>query len=283
MVKDKHRTSLIVSPQWLRANLNDPDLVILDASTQDNKAGKQSAFNWLYIKHTRQFDLKLFSKSKSNLPSMLPSAGDFQDECRKLGINNSSKIIVYDNLGIYTSPRVWWMFRVMGHENISVLDGGLPSWVNQGFETVSSLDHIANTGNFIADYNPDLLAGIDQVIDNLNTKKAVLIDARSEGRFKGIIPEPREGLRSGHIPYSVNIPFEEVLERGCYKSPEDLKEIFSKIPEDKPLIFSCGSGITACIILLACEMVCKNNKAVFDGSWTQWALTGDLPVETSGK
>ncbi|GAA0190269.1 sulfurtransferase [Fulvivirga kasyanovii] len=273
---------LTVSPQWLHDNFDDPNLVLLDASTQDNKAGKQSAFNKLFIKGSRQFDLRAFSSRKTDLPSMLTSPNVFQKECRKLGINNTSRIVVYDNLGIYTSPRVWWMFRVMGHKNIAVLDGGLPAWIQQGFDTTPLLEQTSGTGAFTASYNPRSVAEIDQVISNLSTKRALVIDARSPGRFNGTASEPRAGLRSGHIPHSVNVPFEKVLENGIYKSREALRDIFKPIiTKDKPLIFSCGSGVTACIVLLACEMVYKNDKAVFDGSWTQWALTEGLSIEAS--
>lgn len=273
---------LTVSPQWLHNNFDDPNLVLLDASTQDNKSGKQSAFDNLFIKGSRRFDLKAFSSSQTDLPSMLTSPAVFQEECQKLGINNTSKIVVYDNLGIYTSPRVWWMFRTMGHKNIAALDGGLPAWVNQGFDAVPLLEKTSSMGNFTASYNPCAVAEIDQMISNLNAKRALVIDARSPGRFNGTAPEPRAGLRSGHIPHSVNLPFEKVLENGIYKSQGALRDIFKPIiPKDKPLIFSCGSGVTACIVLLACEMVCGNDKAIFDGSWTQWALTEGLPIETS--
>ncbi|UII30766.1 sulfurtransferase [Fulvivirga ulvae] len=273
---------LTVSPQWLQDNFEDPDLVLLDASTQDNKAGKQSDFDSLFIKGSRQLSLKAFSR-ETDLPSMLVSPEVFQEECRKLGISSTSKIVVYDNLGIYTSPRVWWMFRAMGHKDVAVLDGGLPAWVSQGFDTVHHPEKTTRTGNFAASYNAGLIAGIDQVIDNLSTRRSLVIDARSEGRFNGTTSEPRAGLKSGHIPHSVNIPFEKILNQGSFKSPEELKEIFTQIiTENRPLIFSCGSGVTACIVMLACEMTCTNDKAVFDGSWTQWALTEGLPIEILG-
>ncbi|MBL6449105.1 sulfurtransferase [Fulvivirga sp. 29W222] len=273
---------LIVSPQWLHKNLHDSELVILDASPKHNKAGKTSNVDTLYIKGSRVFNLKVFSSYESNLPSMLASPEVFQKECRKLGINNTSKIIVYDNLGNYTSPRVWWMFRVMGHNNISVLDGGLPAWVKYGFDTALFPDKINSNGNFTTNYTPELVVGTAQVIDNLSTKDALLIDARTEGRFKGITPEPREGLRSGHIPHSINIPFEQVLNDGFFKAPEKLQQVFGQsIQGCTPLIFSCGSGVTACIVLMACELICKNDKAVYDGSWTAWALMDDLPIQTA--
>lgn len=270
----------IVSSNWLHAHLTDPNLVILDASPKENKAGIASALSGQYIKNSRLLDINSFSDSSSHLPSMLPHPEVFQKASRNLGINNNSTIVIYDNLGVYMSPRVWWMFKAMGHENIYILDGGLPDWVAQGFEVKTSLKSNFEHGNFTARYNPGLVAGLSTVVDNLQSKQSILIDARSEGRFNGTAPEPRKGLRSGHIPYSVNIPFELVLVNGKYKSKDELQRIFDGFQlENKPLIFSCGSGVTACIVLLAAELVIKNHKSVFDGSWTQWALSEHLPVE----
>lgn len=271
----------LVPVEWLRENLNDPGLVILDASQKDNKAGLTSEFENIQIAGTRYFDLENdFSDKNSDLPNMLPSPGAFEQASQKLGINSQSKIVVYDSLGVYSSPRVWWMFKTMGHDEVAVLDGGLPAWVQEGGKVEPRQEKTFERGDFKAKHN---LAGVkdkDDMINNLHTKTAVVLDARSYGRFSGEAPEPREGLPSGHIPGSVNLPFKKVLDGHHYRSKGELQQLFSELDTgDKPLIFSCGSGLTACITLLASEMVMENPKSVYDGSWTEWALAGHLPME----
>jgi thiosulfate/3-mercaptopyruvate sulfurtransferase len=273
----------IVSVKWLQKKLNDPNLIILDASQPKNKAGIKPEFEGLQIKNARFFDLKnTFSEKDTDLPNMLPNPEYFETEARKLGINNSSKIVVYDNLGIYTSPRVWWMFKTMGHKNIAVLDGGLPHWMKNGFETEAIQNKECTIGDFKATFKPKLVNKIEEIKTNLKTKTALLIDARSQGRFNGTAPDPRPTLKSGHIPNSINLPYSEVLNNGKLKSKEKLTQLFSEIQlNDLPLIFSCGSGITACILHLAAEQVIKNEKSVYDGSWTEWTSTNNNPIETT--
>jgi len=256
----------IVSSQWLNANLGSSDLIILDASQKSN-------FGNIQIKGARVFDLKnVFSEKNSEFPNMLPSSKQFEIGCRKLGINKSSKIIVYDNLGVYSSPRVWWMFKIMGHKNVSVLNGGLPDWKSQGYETEENKKCEFELENFKAQFQTEMVKDFDFLLLNSKKQNALVIDARSTGRFNGMVPEPRKGLRSGHIPNSLNIPYDKVLENVRYKSKIELTELFSDIKTDgRPLVFSCGSGITACIVLLASELVIGNKKSVYDGSWTEWA------------
>ncbi len=265
--------SPLVSSDWLLKNLSDPDLIILDASQQDNKAGLVSDSNKLQIIGARIFDIKNeFSATNSPFPNTLLSAEEFQEKCRELGIHNSSKLVVYDNLGVYTSPRVWWMFKIMGFENIAVLDGGLPDWIANGYQVQEPVQVTIQYGNFKAKFDYTKVRDIDYLTENLTLKEALVIDARSANRFNGITPEPRKGLRSGHIPNSINIPFTEVLESGKFKTTKQLIELFSGFNlQESPLVISCGSGITACIILLAADLVLQNDKALYDGSWTEWA------------
>ncbi|MGB0887337.1 MAG: sulfurtransferase [Vicingaceae bacterium] len=267
-------TDPIVSSQWLFENKNNPNpnLVILDASQKSITADK--AINHKQqIVGARYFDLKnSFSDKSSNFPNTFPSTAQFETECRKLGINNESVIVVYDNLGIYSSPRVWWMFKTMGHQNVFVLNGGLSDWLENKYPTEKIEPQQYKLGNFKAELNTEKVKDYAFVKANLNNKNSIVIDARSAGRFNGTAPEPREGLRSGSIPNSINIPFGDVLDNGKFKTKEELKTIFSKInSENKELIYSCGSGLTACIILLASELVLPNTTSVYDGSWTEWA------------
>lgn len=259
----------LVSCSWLYRNLQDPELIVLDASPGTEK----TEFENILIKGARHFDLKYeFSDTSSELPNTLPGPKQFENSCRKLGISNSSKIVVYDNLGIYISPRVWWMFKVMGHQNIAVLNGGLPEWIRQGYETVEHKENNLKPGDFEAKFQPAMVVDYDFISSNVTLKESIVLDARSSPRFEGIAPEPREGLPSGNIPGSLNLPYADVLENGKFKSREELSEIFNNLKIDqKPLVFSCGSGVTACIILLASEFVLKNDKSVYDGSWTEWA------------
>lgn len=266
----------MVTADWLNNHLDNENLVLLDARQGDNKAGLTSSFENVQIKNAIHFDIKdVFSDLNSPFPNMLLNAVDFEKKCQALGINSSSQIVVYDDLGIYTSPRVWWMFRAMGHKNIAVLNGGLPEWVTKGYltEVFGTVSEVSK-GNFKAVFQPKMVVDIDFVKENINSETAKVMDARSAGRFNGTAPEPRKGLRSGNIPKSVNLPFEAVLENGKFKSREAIQAIFKDfaITKNQPIIFSCGSGITACIIYMASEMALDNPKAVYDGSWTEWAL-----------
>lgn len=273
----------IVSAKWLHENLNNPDLIILDASQKDNISGLKSKFEGLQIKNARFFDIKnSFSKKEAALPNTLPTANEFEQECRKIGINKTSKIVVYDNLGIYTSPRVWWLFKTMGHKNIAVLDGGLTAWNTKGYDLEPINNSLYTLGDFEAKFYPELVKSIDEIKSNLISKNAIVIDARSEGRFNGTTPDPRPNLKSGHIPNSINLPYSEVLVNDKFKSETELKTLFNSLNiEENPLVFTCGSGITACIIMLASELVTDNIKAVYDGSWTEWASEKDTPIKTN--
>lgn len=263
----------VVGSKWLQEHINDSALIILDASLADPISGEVSDFKNRCIKGARFFDIKNnFSDKNSAYPNMLPKPSDFERECRKLGINSTSKIVVYDNLGVYSSPRVWWMFKAMGHDTIAVLNGGLPDWILKGYATKElKLEENYNLGNFKAHFKKEMVVDFEMITLNTKDQKGLVIDARSEGRFMGTAPEPRPELKSGHIPNSINIPYEAVLKDGKFKSKAELAAIFKKeVVADKPLIFSCGSGLTACIILLASELVISNKKAVYDGSWTEW-------------
>jgi len=256
----------LVSAAWLKKNKNDPNLIILDATQKEKKTTLEN----VQIKGTRFFDIKsVFSDTQSDFPNTLPNPKAFEKACRLIGICNTSKIVVYDKLGVFSSPRVWWMFKIMGHQNIAVLDGGLPYWIKSGFTTEKTKTYNNKLGDFEAQFNPNDIRYFKQIKENIIQKKELVIDVRSTDRFLGLIPESRANLRSGNIPNSINIPYENVLENGQFKTNSELKKIFSDI-KNQSLIFSCGSGITACIVYLATHLVLENKKAIYDGSWTEW-------------
>ncbi|MGB5244437.1 MAG: rhodanese-like domain-containing protein [Lutimonas sp.] len=270
----------IVTVEWLHENLKNPDLIILNASQPENMNAENKNLFELQIPGSRWVDLKnQFSDINSSFPNTFPNVQIFETAAQALGITNKSKIVVYDNLGAYTSPRIWWMFKAMGHHDVAVLDGGLPEWIKHSFEVEPFEVKTYAKGNFRADFNFDEVKETKDILAQIELKKELIVDARSEGRFKGNAPEPREGLSSGHIPGSVNLPYTEVLKEGKFKPKEELQHLFEKLnPENNPMIFSCGSGVTACILYLANEIASKVKKSVYDGSWTEWAHGDDRPI-----
>jgi len=265
----------LISVDVLAQMWDQEEVIILDASPTSNKSGLVAAHPGKKIKGARIFNLKkVFSDLESAYPNMLPQPKLFEEAAQALGINNESMVVVYDNLGIYTAPRVRWMFRVMGFNQIAVLDGGLSAWIDSG-HPVEAME-APNTyykGNFEAQYKLNLIKSMVQVEDSTKHQAFMILDARSKGRFEGTAPEPRADLPSGSIPGSLNLPFTSVLNNGKMKTKEELRSIFGALPiKDYPLVFSCGSGLTACIVLLAGELVLENEMAVYDGSWTEWAM-----------
>ena len=272
----------VVSVEWLSSNLDNSKLVILDASPKVNKVGLIPKYTSIKIKGARIFDAeKVFVDTENSIPNMFPSEEKFTAECQRLGINKDSIIVVYDNLGMYMSPRVWWMFKSMGHANVTVLDGGLSAYKYvdlpcENYEQEISLPK----GSFTANFTSEKIKDSNFILKNIASKKEIVIDARGNGRFTGELPEPRENMQSGHIPNAINLPYSHVLENGKMKPVEELKTIFNAFDlENSNLVFSCGSGVTACIILLASELAIENKKSLFDGSWAEWGLGTKFPVE----
>ncbi|TVZ54805.1 thiosulfate/3-mercaptopyruvate sulfurtransferase [Lutibacter sp. Hel_I_33_5] len=272
----------LVSVDWLFNNLANENLIILDATIPKVTAtNAEIASEKIILENALFFDIKnVFSDVHAEFPNTVLPLTRFELEAKYLGIHNNSTIIVYDDLGIYSSARVWWLFKLMGFENIAVLDGGLPAWKKANYPIASQHKVAKEKGNFTGIYQPQLVTFVDDVLEVSNNKTKLILDARSKGRFDSTVPEPRVGVKSGHIPNSKNLPFADVLHEGKFKSVEELKIIFKTLnPNEQPLVFSCGTGITACVLALGAEISDIKNYTVYDGSWTEWGSTENLPIE----
>lgn len=262
----------IVSPEWLNDHLLDDDLVILEVCQKKNIV--RLSIDILYsISGSIPVDLKSdFGDPNGRFPNTFPTVEQFETTCNRLGISNDSKVVIIDRLGIYTSPRIWFLFRAMGHQNIAILDGGLPAWIDEGYEIVDIPNVPKEKGNYLAQLDRKFVRSIEDISENIVSGNSILIDARSSDRFLSLVPEPRPEIRNGNIQNSINIPFKSLLDGYKYKSGQELRLIFDKYNfGNKPLIFSCGSGVTACVVMLATELVSTNDKSIYDGSWTEWA------------
>ncbi|PQJ78284.1 sulfurtransferase [Polaribacter porphyrae] len=272
----------IVSVDWLYQHLNDKNIIILNATIAKVTSKKDdiNAERKYQIQGARFFDIKnKFSDIKAPFPNTVLSPKEFEDKAQLLGINKDSCIVVYDDLGIYSSPRVWWLFQLMGFNNIAVLNGGFPEWKSKKYPIEEQQNRQVNKGNFLVDYQSEKITYTKDVLNATTNKHFLIVDARSKGRFYATEPEPRKGLQGGHIPNSVNLPHLEIINDGKIISKAKLEHTFNQInPTNKNLIFSCGSGITASILALGATLAKQKNIAVYDGSWTEWASTNNLPI-----
>ena len=274
--------SPLVTVDWLYKHLEAENLVILDA-TIPKFVRTSIEDNLGYITNSLFFDIKKkFSNISADFPNTIPTSKQFQSEARELGINSNSCIIVYDAHGIYSSPRAWWLFKYFGHTNIAVLDGGLPEWMSKKYATQKKYSSPQAKGDFIADIKEELFTNFSGVNRFSKIEDTLIFDARSFERFRGEVPEPRKGLRSGIIPNSVNLPYTKLLNGHTLKSEEELKSVFETFANNRErFVFSCGSGVTACNLALGASVVGYKNLVVYDGSWTEYGTLTPIPMETS--
>ena len=270
----------LVSVIWLRENLDADNLVVLYATLPKAGLGEDSLTDVL-IPAARFMDMKNgWAQKDARFPNTMLSPDEFQQEARKLGINKNSAVVVYDQHGIYSSARAWYMFRAMGHDNVAVLDGGLPAWKQEGNPVQAKSLYQGNPGNFTSDPGRNFFVNYKWVYDQLEDPSVLILDARANERFLGLVEEPREGLRSGHIPNSKSMAFDELQVNGKMKDKDALESIFSqKTHDDQTLVFSCGSGVTACVLALGAELTGRSKVSVYDGSWTEWGSLKELPIE----
>ena len=274
----------LVSTSWLADHLKDPDLRVLDASwylpteNRDPEAEYQAA----HIPGARFFDIDDISDRRSDLPHMVPPVEKFMSRMRAMGVGDGHQVVVYDGAGLMSAARVWWLFKLMGQDNVAVLDGGLPKWQAEGHE-IEDLPPMIRDRHMTVRVQNHLVRDVTQVSAAAKLEDHEIIDARSAPRFRGEAAEPREGLRSGHIPGSKNVPFNTLLNKdGTMKSPDQCREIFEAAGVDlsKPAITTCGSGVTAAVLALALHRMGKSDYSLYDGSWAEWGAFPTLPVAT---
>ncbi len=277
--------SSLVSTNWLAEHIDAPDVRVVDASYYLPHEGldPRAEYEDQHIPGAVFFDIDEIADTSSSLPHMLPPPEKFASRVRRLGLGDGNRIVVYDQRGIMSAPRVWWTFKIFGHDDVAVLDGGLPKWRHEG-RPLSDAPPTPAERHFTPRFNTFLIREKDQLMSNLKSQREQVLDARSQGRFAGTAPEPREGLRSGHIPQSLNLPFTDLIEptSQTFKPRDELRNLFSKAGLDpkRPVVTTCGSGITAAVLALALELTGHRDYSVYDGSWSEWGLAGETPVDT---
>lgn len=282
MTADDPKT--LVSADWLAKHIKDPDLRIIDASwyMPAEERNPRAEYEECHIPNARFFDIDAICDPRSELPHMAPPVELFMSRMRAMGVGDGHQVVIYDGAGLFSAARVWWLFRLMGKTDVAVLDGGLPKWKAEG-RPVEDLPPIVRDRHMTVQRQAHMIKDVTQVAAASKLQDYTIVDARAAGRFSGLEPEPREGLRSGRIPNSKNIPFATVLnDDKTMKSPAEIKAVFEAAGADlnKPVIASCGSGVTAAVLCLALERMGKKDHALYDGSWAEWGMYSDLKVES---
>jgi len=285
MTKGYAHPESLVSTAWLAERLDSPDLRVVDGTYYLPVQGRnaRAEYNSCHIPGAVFFDIDEIADTTSPLPHMLPSPEKFSSRVRKLGLGDGNRIVIYDQHGLMSAARVWWSFRVFGHRDVAVLDGGLPKWLREG-RPIEDLPPMPRERHLTARFNNLMVRDKAQVRANIASRREQLVDARSAARFKGAEPEPWPGRRSGHIPGSLNLPFTDLLDpKEKTLLPADAIEARFKaagLDLSKPTVCSCGSGVTAAVLAFALHLIGHEDVALYDGSWTEWGLPGDTPVET---
>jgi thiosulfate/3-mercaptopyruvate sulfurtransferase len=274
----------IIETDWLAAHLDAPDLLVFDGSWHlpTTRRDPKAEYFAGHIPGALFFDIDDLSDEKSSLPHMLPSSVKFASRMKKMGVGDGMRIVVYDSEGLFSAARVWWTFRAMGHEDVAVLNGGLRKWKGEGRPLEEGPPRKRPECHFTPLMNASLVCDMDDMRQLLTTKSAQIVDARPAGRFTGTEPEPRPGLRGGHIPGARNVPSQQLLNAdGTLKAPAELARIFSSAGIDPalPVVTTCGSGVTASMLSLALAVLGQTNAAVYDGSWAEWGADNGLPIE----
>ena len=279
-------TSYLIECRWLSDNLNNPDISVVDASwylpgmTADGKPRNgRTEYNLRHIKGAVFFDIDEISDPESPLPHTVASQEYFAGKVGALGISEKDTIVVYDGMGLFSAPRVWWNFKTMGAENVFILNGGLPEWMRLNLP-LENKPVSPDPVTFNARFNPDAVATLEDVKNTTETGSRQILDARSSGRFTGKAPEPRPGLHSGHMPGALSLPFDMLIENGKLRESDDLEAVFKDVGADltMPVITSCGSGITAAILTLALDSTGHKAHTLYDGSWTEWGSRDDTTI-----
>jgi thiosulfate/3-mercaptopyruvate sulfurtransferase len=280
-----NEVNALVSTEWLEHNLSLPKLRILDASWYLPSHGRdpETEFFEKHIHGSKYFDIEKFSDPKKQFPHMVPSLEQFCSELSKLGVGEGNHVVVYDGLGLFSAARAWWLFKLFGFQRVSVLDGGLPKWVSEK-KPVTSESELQTALHFTPSFNKRLVCDWRVVKDVMINNASQIVDARPRDRFKGLVSEPRPGLKSGHIPGSINVCYKDLLNADqTMKSIKDLRNIFESqgLNLGLPIVTSCGSGVTAAILSLALNIIGVHDVALYDGSWAEWGMRSDLDVATS--